>query len=64
MAHGGLSLVPDRSAALRQRGTQALDHARALTPDAPHVLLETGIAEARRQHWIEAARAFERLQAS
>ena len=60
----GVYIVPDRAAEWRQRGTQALDHARALTPDAPHVLLETGIAEARRQHWTEAARAFERLQAS
>lgn len=60
----GAFLVPDRAVEWRQKGSEALDHARALTPDAPHVLLEIGVDEARRGQWLEAAATFERLQAS
>jgi hypothetical protein len=35
-----------------------------LTPDAPHVLLQIGIGEARGGRWLEAASTYERLQAS
>jgi TolB-like protein/DNA-binding winged helix-turn-helix (wHTH) protein len=57
-------VATDRAEEWRQNATHALDQARALTPDAPHVLLEVAIAEARRQHWLNAADAFDRLQAS
>src|SRR6185437_5325279 len=43
---------------------EALERARILTPDAPQVLLETGIAESRRGHWLKAASVFEQLQAA
>jgi TolB-like protein/DNA-binding winged helix-turn-helix (wHTH) protein/Flp pilus assembly protein TadD len=62
-ANGAFAL-PDRAGEWRQQATHALDQARALTPDAPYVLLETGIAETRRQRWLDAAAAFDRLQAS
>ena len=38
--------------------------ARVLTPDAPHVLLWTGIIETRRGHWREAAGFFKQLDES
>ena len=40
----GALLVPDRAEEWLASGAEALEHARALTPDAPHVLLELGIA--------------------
>lgn len=56
------TLVPDRVAEWQSSASVALDHARALTPDAPHVLLEAGISEARRGRWREAAAIYEELQ--
>jgi len=35
-----------------------------LTPDAPEVLLATGVAETRRGHWLKAAPIFQQLDAS
>jgi TolB-like protein/DNA-binding winged helix-turn-helix (wHTH) protein len=60
----GAFISPNRADEWRPKGVEALDHARALTPDAPHVLLETGIAESRRGDWLDAAATFQRLQAS
>ncbi len=60
----GAFAVPARAEEWRQKASEALDHARELTPDAPHVLLEIGIDETRRGNWLEAAAVFERLQAS
>lgn len=60
----GAFVVPARAAEWRQQAALALDLARALTPDAPQVLLETGIAESRRGHWLKAASVFEQLQAA
>jgi len=60
----GAFVSPSRADEWRQKGVEALDHARTLTPDAPHVLLETGIAESRRGEWLDAAATFQRLQAS
>lgn len=60
----GAIVVPNRAEEWRQKGSEALDRARALTPDAPHVLLEIGIGETRRGNWLEAAAVYERLLAS
>lgn len=60
----GAFAVPARAEEWRQKASEALDHARELTPDAPHVLLEIGIDETRRGNWLKAAAVFERLQAS
>lgn len=60
----GAFVVPERAEEWRRKGAEALDRARALTPYAPHVLLESGIREARAGHWNEAAAIFEQLQAS
>jgi TolB-like protein/DNA-binding winged helix-turn-helix (wHTH) protein len=71
-AWGGLStlytkgaiVVPSRAEEWRLQGNEALEHARTLTPDAPHVLLLTSIGETRRGHWLTAAPIFKRLEAS
>jgi TolB-like protein/DNA-binding winged helix-turn-helix (wHTH) protein len=60
----GAFVVPARAAEWRQQGALALERARTLTPDAPQVLLETGIAESRRGHWLKAAAVFDQLQAA
>jgi tetratricopeptide (TPR) repeat protein len=46
---------------LRRQGTFALERARALTPDAPHVLLQAAIREARRCNWLGAAPLYDGL---
>jgi len=60
----GAAMTPDHAEEWRSNAAQALERARALTPDAPHVLLEIGIDESRRGQWLEAAQTFDRLQAS
>jgi TolB-like protein/DNA-binding winged helix-turn-helix (wHTH) protein len=60
----GAIVTPGRAEEWRAKASDALDRARALTPEAPHVLLEIGIGEARNGKWLEAAATFERLQAS
>ena len=60
----GAFVVPGRAEEWRTKASEALDQARALTPDAPHVLLETGIREARRGNWLEASAIYAQLQAS
>lgn len=58
----GALAVPERADEWRSRGFESLARARALTPDAPHVLLETGIVETREGKWLAAADTFRRLQ--
>jgi TolB-like protein/DNA-binding winged helix-turn-helix (wHTH) protein len=60
----GAFISPDHAEEWRRKGTDALEHARALTPDAPHVLLETGIRAARSGRWLEANDLYEQLTAS
>lgn len=60
----GALLMPGRAEEWLSSASDALDHARALTPDAPHVLLEFGIGETRQGRWREAAAIYERLQTS
>lgn len=60
----GAFVVPARAAEWRQQAAMALERASMLTPDAPQVLLESGIAESRRGHWLKAASVFEQLQAA
>jgi TolB-like protein/DNA-binding winged helix-turn-helix (wHTH) protein len=60
----GALFVPPSAADWQRKGAEALEHARALTPDAPHVLLEIGIREVRRGDWLAAGDVYERLQAS
>jgi tetratricopeptide (TPR) repeat protein len=62
-ANGAFS-SPAHAEEWRRKGTNALEQARALTPNAPHVLLEMGIRAARSGHWIEANDLFEQLTAS
>jgi TolB-like protein/DNA-binding winged helix-turn-helix (wHTH) protein len=60
----GALAVPARAEAWRPRGSRALEEARALTPDAPHVLLESGIAALRSGRWLDAASLYRRLDDS
>ena len=61
----GSFVEPSRAEEWRQKGAEALEHARELTPDAPHVLLQIGIREAQRGgNWLEAATIYDRLQKS
>ncbi len=60
----GTFIVRDRADEWRAKAADALEQARTLTPDAPDVLFDIGVTEARRRNWIGAARAFDRLQAS
>ncbi len=60
----GMFLDPERAQEWRKKAAEALEQARALTPDAPDVLEEVGIVEARRRNWVSAARAFEELHIS
>jgi TolB-like protein/DNA-binding winged helix-turn-helix (wHTH) protein len=60
----GALAVPAKTEEWRRQSDEAVELARALTPDAPHVLLVSGVAESRRGRWLEAASIFERLEAS
>ncbi len=60
----GAGFMPSRAEEWTGLSNDALERARSLTPDAPHVLLSTGIIETRRGHWLAAARTFERAVAS
>jgi TolB-like protein len=65
MAYGnGALAVPAKAEEWRRQGDEALERAHALTPDAPHVLLGTAVAESRRGRLLEAAATFERLEDS
>ena len=62
-ANGALAMpVPEQAEEWRRQGAEALQRARALTPDAPHVLLEIAIREARRGNWLGAAPLYDGLQ--
>lgn len=60
----GANVVPSRAEEWRRTSAEALERARALTPDAPHVLLWMGILETQAGRWLEAARIFEQMDAS
>jgi TolB-like protein/DNA-binding winged helix-turn-helix (wHTH) protein len=60
----GANFEPAKAAEWRRLSDDALERARVLTPDAPHVLLWTGMAETRRGHWREAATLFKQLDES
>lgn len=62
----GARVTADQETAddLRRRSAEAFDRAHALAPDAPFVLLQAGIIEARRVNWIGAAPFYERLPAA
>ena len=60
----GADRVPAKAEEWRRQGVAAIERARALTPDAPHVLLYTAIAEGRSGHLREAAAIFKQLEAS
>lgn len=61
-SNGALGLPPEQAEEWRRQGAAALERARALTPDAPHVLLQAAILEARRGNWIGAAPLYDGLQ--
>ncbi len=56
-----LGKPPDEAEEWQKLSIQALEHARTLTPDAPHVLLQTAIQEARRGNWLGAAPLYDQL---
>ena len=58
----GAASGPEEAEEWRRLGTEALERARALTPDAPHVLLEIAIREVRRGNWVGAAPLYDGLQ--
>lgn len=60
----GATSVPARAGEWQAGAAEALERARSLTPDSPHVLLEAGIGQARRKSWLEAAATYARLQAA
>ncbi len=60
--NAALSMQPEQAREWRSRGALALLQARALTPDAPHVLLQIAIGEARGCNWLAAAPLYEGLQ--
>lgn len=60
--NGALRLPPHRAEEWERMGSEALTRARALTPDAPHVLLQDAIREARRCNWVGAAPLYDALQ--
>jgi adenylate cyclase len=61
-SNGTSGLPPEQAEEWRRQGAAALERARALTPDAPHVLLQAAILEARRGNWIGAAPLYDGLQ--
>jgi TolB-like protein/DNA-binding winged helix-turn-helix (wHTH) protein len=60
----GAFAVPERALDWKRAAAESLERARQLTPEAPHVLLELGIASVRSGHWLEGADLFERLEQS
>jgi TolB-like protein/tetratricopeptide (TPR) repeat protein len=60
----GAFFVPERAREWRRAASEALERARQLTPDAPHVLLALGIASMRSGNWLEGAELFQRLEQS
>jgi len=62
--NNGAFAVPERAEEWRRAAAESLERARQLTPDAPHVLLEGGIAAVRRGDWLGGAELFKRLEVS
>jgi TolB-like protein/DNA-binding winged helix-turn-helix (wHTH) protein/Flp pilus assembly protein TadD len=58
----GAFTVPERAAEWRPAAAESLEHARRLTPDAPHVLLGLGIFAMRSGDWLGCADYFRRLE--
>jgi TolB-like protein/DNA-binding winged helix-turn-helix (wHTH) protein len=57
----GAFTIPERAPEWRRAAAESLERARQLTPDAPDVLREMGIAAIRRGNWLEGAELFQRL---
>jgi TolB-like protein/DNA-binding winged helix-turn-helix (wHTH) protein len=60
----GAFAVPERAEEWRRAAAESLERARQLTPDAPHVLLELGVASVRSGDYLQGAGLFERLEKS
>jgi TolB-like protein/DNA-binding winged helix-turn-helix (wHTH) protein len=58
----GSFTVPERADEWRRAAADALEHARQLTPEAPHVLRGLGIVAMRRGDWLSCAGYFRRLE--
>jgi TolB-like protein/DNA-binding winged helix-turn-helix (wHTH) protein/Flp pilus assembly protein TadD len=58
----GAFAVPERATEWRRAAAESLEHARQLTPDAPHVLLGLGIVAMRGGDWLGCADFFRRLE--
>ena len=54
--------IPERAAEWQQAAADALERARQLTPEAPHVLLGLGVVATRKGDWLGGARYFKRLE--
>ena len=50
----GALAIPERAAEWRRAASESLERARQLTPDAPHVLLQLGIASVRGGNYLRA----------
>jgi TolB-like protein/DNA-binding winged helix-turn-helix (wHTH) protein len=59
---GGTFAVPERAAEWRRGAAEALETARQLTPDAPHVLQWRGILALRSGRWLETADLFRQME--
>ena len=60
-SNGSFSM-PERAAEWQQASAVALERARQLTPEAPHVVLSLGIMATRRGDWLGGAQYFQRLE--
>jgi TolB-like protein/Flp pilus assembly protein TadD len=57
----GAYAVPERATGWQHAAAESIEHARQLTPDAPHVLRGLGIEAMRRGDWLGGAAYFQRL---
>lgn len=61
-ANGAMRMPPEQAVDWMHNSDEALERARGLVPDAPSVLLATGIREVRRGNWLAAAPFYDALQ--
>jgi TolB-like protein/DNA-binding winged helix-turn-helix (wHTH) protein/tetratricopeptide (TPR) repeat protein len=60
----GALAIAERAEEWRREASESLERAREITPDAPHVLLQLGIASVRGRNYLEGAELFRRLEKS
>jgi TolB-like protein/DNA-binding winged helix-turn-helix (wHTH) protein len=62
--NNGALAIAERADEWRRAANESLARAREITPDAPHVLLQLGIAAVRGGNYLEGAALFQRLEKS